>query len=354
MCKKTVLSKHSCAPDHDHCDTALAAHRSDAAAPLLDVVLAHLGDDAGARQVRHHGVPDRDGHASKPGRHDRRGVHHGRPKHGQLGGLLERQHRQKPGLLHDPWVCRKNAINVLPDLHLLRADRSADDRGGEVGPVAAKCRYGTVAVFGDVARHHWHVGIFQLQRGHVLRDRLVRLRQDLHLREGRVGTSSSAARQHAHLPAVQRPGRDAPVRARLVALEEDVVPGGEGAHAQPLAERHHPVAGATGHLPQQGYAGDDPLELLQQALDLRRHRDVELLQDALCEAADLRDVHLAGTLRALGRRDELVRGLAHGTEHDDGPLAHPRVDDARDAAQVRGPCQRGAAKLHHDHGIAVQ
>jgi hypothetical protein len=55
----------------------------------------------------------------------------------QLGGLGERHRAHLLRAGHDPRIGGHDAVDVGPDLDLLRAERGAEDRGGE-----SRCRRG--------------------------------------------------------------------------------------------------------------------------------------------------------------------------------------------------------------------
>ena len=67
---------------------------------------------------------------------DRRGVQHLRAERGELGRLREADLGDRGRLGHVARVAREDALDVRPDLDLLRPERGAEERGGVVAPPA--------------------------------------------------------------------------------------------------------------------------------------------------------------------------------------------------------------------------
>mmetsp|Transcript_1036 Transcript_1036/g.2678 ORF Transcript_1036/g.2678 Transcript_1036/m.2678 type:complete len:355 (+) Transcript_1036:136-1200(+) len=198
--QEAVLAQHARAPDDDHRDLALAAHRGDKA--VSQVCRLELREDPRSWLLRSGRVEDADGHRHHPHRQDRCWVHHLGAECGQLRRLLEGEDFHRPGGGDDAGVGRHHAAHILPDLHFRRLDRCADDRGRQVGAVTPERRDGALGVLGDVAGDHRKVGVVLPERKEELVELYVCLRQHLALREGRIGAAAAARRAHARLPAV--------------------------------------------------------------------------------------------------------------------------------------------------------
>mmetsp|Transcript_17243 Transcript_17243/g.51674 ORF Transcript_17243/g.51674 Transcript_17243/m.51674 type:complete len:275 (+) Transcript_17243:677-1501(+) len=262
---------------------------------------------------------------------------------GQLRRLLEgdEPHRLRVG--HHAGIGGHDAVDVLPDLDLRGEHGRADDGGREVRAVAPERRDGALAVVGDVARHDRDPLVLGLVLTQVQGDVGVGDRQDLGLRVGGVRAAAPRGRDHADLPAIEG------LRCHALGLVLDGVVEDrlEDLDAEALAERDDEVSGPEGDLPEQADAGQDAVELLEHVQDRLGGRDLHLLDHTLVEVPHVRDVHLALLQGHLGGLKQVVGGLAHGAEHDDGLPRQLAADDLDDALQVLVASQRGAAELHH-------
>ena len=72
-------------------------------------------------------------------------MNHLRAEVRELHGFVVRQRIDDLGVGHEPRIGAQHAVDVGPDVNLLRIEQRAEDRAGEVAAVAAERRLQTLA-----------------------------------------------------------------------------------------------------------------------------------------------------------------------------------------------------------------
>ncbi len=198
------------------------------------------------RRFRIQRVEDADRDPLLHGGLDRGGVDHPRAVVGELAGFGVREVIDRPRVGNQARVGGQDTADVGPDLDLLRGHRTADDRGGEVGPRAPERGDVPILVATDEPRDDRDAPDGGQRLGQVR----VCLRK-------RRGSRVTRVREETGFVRLDGRRRDPP------RLEQ----GGDRLHAHALAEGGHEVEAPRRQLAEQREA----LEHLPQALEFLVH-----------------------------------------------------------------------------------
>ena len=170
LAQETVREEHAGRLDADGGDVVLGRDGLDGAG-LGDVV------DQRARRVGVHGVQQEHRNARELGRLDAGRVQDLGAEIAQLGGLLEVEVPHGGGVVHDARIVVVHAVDVGPDLDLLRTHGRADQRRRVVGTAALQVVDLVVRVAADEALRQVERGLGVLgQQGVQLLADVVRVR----------------------------------------------------------------------------------------------------------------------------------------------------------------------------------
>ena len=261
-----------------------------------------------------------------------------RARAGELEGLGEGERGDRAGARDERGIGGQDAVDVGPQLHLLGAERGAEDGGREVRALVAEGGGDARRRGADVAPDDGH------PPGH--QERRHRRAQPL---RGRRVVGVGAGEEvvgHQHLPAVEAGGVDPGVaeglgedgaRQHLAERGDDVGERGVERRAWPIA-----VSAASRAAKRSAKtASREPASTTGPASRSWKARR---------RAAPSRARSRRPGRRGLGRREQVPGGLRHRRDDDERPAVELAADEADDAADARGRADRAAAELLDDHG----
>ncbi len=266
-------------------------------------------------------------------------MEHLRAEVGQFRHLAVGQRVERADARHDPRIGGHDAVDIRVDPHLVRAQRSADDRPGIVAAAPPQRRDNALRRAADEPGNHWHRA--RLEQG--AQHRLDLACGDCHLGDSglksRVGPDDRrGVDRHRRMPARAKSGR-------------------EQVDAHALAQRRHRVQRPRRGFPEHGERIAEQDELVESRSYRGQHvaalglGEVQLARSlfmfALNRGRQLANVAPTARDRRRCAVQQRVRDAAH-RRNDDGDLVPFTVecaDDVRGLRNCRGTAHRRSAEL---------